>query len=280
MQARKLAASRFALPLVLVLLASVVLALLLLQTTAATAGTDAELVYEVKATNARLNRKVLGEVTSSVQGVAAEPVHSFVWDGDGSVPIEGRATLEVDPVANTGEIHAEWHDENGSWTFSQTVFAPPEHSDGLRVGPSASTTQLEFGDPISLDVYLHGDTTAGGAVLPTLFNLIATWGPAEVTLNGQPFENPFDGPAPLWAAHTMTTVGARNPDGTVRTVDGEIFDPKVNPANGAVDYNDLEFHLVFHDAPGPELTNNFPPPHAFFYHLTFEDVEIEVRHSD
>jgi len=116
-------------------------------------------------------------------------------------------------------------------------------------------------------------------VLPTVFNLLATWGPAEVTLNGEPFQNPFDGPAPLWAAHTMTTVGVRNPDGTVRTINGDIFNGMLDPANGAVDDDDLEFHLVFHDAPGP-MTTNFPPPLSFFYHLTLEDVKIEIKHIE
>lgn len=75
----------------------------------------------------------------------------------------------------------------------------------------------------------------------------------------------------------MTTVGVGNDDGTVRTVDGDIFDAVANPANGAVDNDDLEFHLVFHDAPGPEMTTNFPPPLSFFYHVMFEDVKIEIE---
>lgn len=236
-------------------------------------------IYEVQADNARLNRKVTGEVTAFVDGVPAEPVHSFVWDGDGSAAVAGSASVEVDAASNTGEIKVQWTDEHGDWEFTQTNFAPPPHSSGLRVGPDASNTDLVFDDPITTNIYLHGNTTAGGPVLPTLFNLLATWGPAEVTLNGEPFENPFDGPVPLWAAHTMTTVGARNSDGTVRTVDGGIFNPIVNPANGAVDNDDLEFHLVFHDAPGP-MTNNFPPPHSFFYHLVFEDVRIELSQRD
>jgi len=73
----------------------------------------------------------------------------------------------------------------------------------------------------------------------------------------------------------MTTVGVRNPDGTVRTTSGAIYDI-TQAGSGAVDNNDLEFHLVFHDAPGAG-TANFPPPFAFFYHLTFERVKIEVK---
>lgn len=239
-----------------------------------TAGQQA---ISIEATDARLVRQVTGDVVADVQGVPAEPVDSFAWDGDGSTPIEGTVKLDIDPVANTGEIVANWTDENGSWEFVQTAFVPPPHPTGLRVGPSAAGTELVEGDPVTTDVYLHGDTTAGGPVLPTVFNLMATWGPAEVTLNGEPFSNPYDGPAPLWAAHTMTTLGVRDgDDGTVRTVDGEIFNPMVDPANGRVDSDDLEVHLVFEDAPGPEMTTNFPPPLSFFYHLSFEDVTVEI----
>jgi len=252
----------------------------LAQPETAAADPGSQLTYEVKAENARLNRKVMGEATADVEGVPAEPVHSFVWDGEGSVFIdEASVTLEVDPVANTGEIKAEWRDRNGHWTLEQTAFAPPHHPTGARLGSFAEAQPILIeGDPVVVDAYLHGDTTAGGPVLPTLFNQLATWGPAEVTLNGEPFENPFDGPAPLWVVHTMTTAGVRNDDGTVRIDDGSIYSPSERSEVGAIDYDDREFHLVFHDAPWPEMTNNFPPPLSFFYHLTFEDVKVEISH--
>ena len=239
-----------------------------------------DLEYLVKAKSARLNRLVMDEAIAHVDGVPAEPVHSFVWDGVGSIPLkEASAMLRINPVTNTGEIRAEWMDHNGKWYFSQKLFTPPDHPSGLRLGPGEGENFFVTGDPVPVDVYLHGNTTAGGPVLPTIFNMLATWGPAEVTLNGQPFENPYDGPAPLWVAHTMTTIGVRDEQGKVWTVDGDIFDPTVDPSNGAVDYDDLEFHLVFHDAPGP-ITSNFPPPFSFFYHLTFEDISITITQSD
>lgn len=242
------------------------------------AKVTAETIYEVKATNAQVNREVIGPVINTVDGVPAEPVDSFVWDGIGSVSVEGSVTLEVDPVANTGTIKAQWIDEFGVWEYFQSTFAPPSHPSGLRIGPSANSTELVTNDPITTNVYLHGDTSAGGPVLPTVFNVIATWGPAQVTLNGTPFNNPFDGPVPLWAGHTMTTIGVRGNDMTVRTITGDIYNPSLSSV-GAVDNSDIEFHLVFHDAPGP-MTTNIPPPFSFFYHLTFEDVKIEVKHTE
>lgn len=235
-----------------------------------------QLTYDMKASNATLNRKVLGPVLTFVNGVPAEPVDSFVWNGVGRTPIKATAKLKIDPVTNEGKIKAEWTDEFGKWKFTQKVFAPPPHPTGLRIGSSASTTETVTGDPVTTNVYLHGDTGAGAPVLPTVFNLLTTWGPAEVTLNGNPFGNPFDGAAPLWNAHTMVTVGVRGDDGTVRTESGGIYNPSLQ-AEGAVDNDDLEFHLVFHDGPGP-MTTNIPPPFSFFYHITFEDVKLGIKH--
>ena len=161
----------------------------------------------------------------------------------------------------------------------QEQFAPPPHSTGLRAVTVDDVAFVE-GEVVTVDVYLHGDTAAGEPVSPTLFNELATWGPAEVTLNGEPFENPYDGPTPLWVVHTMTTPGVRNADGTVRAEDGEFYNPMKRGEPRAIDYDDKEFHLVFHDVPGPEITNNFPPPLSFFYHLTFEDVKVEIDHAE
>ena len=248
-------------------------------TNSANAKPKNQLVYEVKAENGTVNRELLGDPIAFVNGVPAEPVDSFVWDGVGVEPlIKGSVKVKIDPVGNTGEIKASWTDEYGDWTYKQTVFAPPHHSTGLQVGPSADSTQFIYDDPVTTNVYLHGDTTAGGPVLPTVFNYLATWGPAEVTLNGEPFENPFDGPTPLWVGHTMTTAGVRNADGQVLTVDGDIFN-MMEKSNGFVDNNDMEFHLVFHEAPMP-MTDNVPPPHSFFYHLTFEDVKLEIVQAE
>jgi hypothetical protein len=234
--------------------------------------------YLVRASNARLNRKVMGPVDRYVQGVPAEPVDSFVWDGDGSTPIEAELVLEIDPIRDTGLIRATWNDEHGDWVYFQTRFIHPEHFSGVRIGSSVEEVQGILNEGVAHNVYLHGDTTAGMPVLPTVFNYLATWGPADILLNGQPFANPFEIPAPQWIGHLMVTEGVRWPDGTVRTLNGEIYDPS-RLTEGAVDPGDLEVHLVFHDERFP-LTNNTPPLFSFFYHLNFEDVTIEITQEE
>jgi len=233
-------------------------------------------VYTVTASNPVLIRRVTGPVSNSINGVIAEPVDSFDWAGQNVTPIKGEAKLEVDPYTNTGSIKASWEDENGEWQYSQKMFAPPQHPTGVRFGPSVDSKTMILDDPITTNVYLHGDTGAAGPVVPTLFNLIATWGPAKITLNGQPFENPLDGPAPLWLGHTMTAERVRDADGTVRTVTGDIYN-MMKKSEGAVMPDSLNFHLVFHDAPGPDMTANVPPPLAFFYHLSFSKVKVSIK---
>ena len=252
-------------------------------TTNALADPDAQQAsgthISVRASGAHLIRRVMGPVANSVNGVPAEPVDAFDWAGNNIMPIEGHAKLEIDPVANTGSIRAEWEDEYGHWTYRQTLFAPPPHPTGLRIGPSKDSTTMIMGDPVTTNVYLHGDTTAGGPVIPTVFNLLSTWGPARVTLNGEPFDNPFDGPAPMWAGHTMVSEGVRDADGAVRTTAGEIFN-MMKKSEGISYPDELVFHLVFHDAPGPEMTANVPPPLSFFYHVSFNKVKVKIKHNN
>ena len=73
--------------------------------------------YEVKACGARFVRRVIGDMTNEVKGVPAEPAYSFNQEGNAVESIDGEASLEVDPVTNSGEIKAEWTDRNGEWTL-------------------------------------------------------------------------------------------------------------------------------------------------------------------
>ena len=76
----------------------------------------------------------------------------------------------------------------------------------------------------------------------------------------------------------MVTEGVRRPDGTVRTLFNEIYNPS-KAGEGVVEPGDLEVHLVFHDDLFP-VTTNIPPFFSFFYHLVFEEVQIEIVQAD
>jgi hypothetical protein len=238
-----------------------------------------ELRYRVTASKPRLNRRLMGPPERFVAGVPAEPVDSMCWNGEGSVPIEGTFVAEVTPGSSLGHIFARWTDENGRWTYDQTMFFHPDHhASGVRLGSSVTGIDTIINEGIAYNVYLHGDTAAGMPVLPTIFTYLATWGPAVVTRNGRAFENIFEIPAPRWLGHVMVTEGVRRPDGTVRTLFDEIYNPS-QAALGAVERGDIEVHLAFHDDLSPQ-TGNIPPPFSFFYHLLFEDVRIEILQAD
>jgi hypothetical protein len=203
----------------------------------------------------------------------------MVYDGNGSVPVDGQFIMEVDPIGETGFLQAQWTDEHGDWVLTQVRFVHPEHSSGVRLGGSVASVDSIINEGITHNVYLHGDTGAGMPVLPTVYNHLALWGPVDVTLNGQPFINPFELPAPQWLGHTMVTEGVREPDGTVRDRNGGIYSPMLDAANGYVDPSDLEVHLVFHDERFP-TTASHPNLYSFFYHLVFEDVVIQLVQAD
>lgn len=232
----------------------------------------------VKASKPVIFRQLMGPITSSINGVPAEPVDGFDWAGNTTRAIEGRIKIEVDPIANTGSIKAEWEDEHGHWRYKQNMFTAPTHPTGVRIGPSVDTVLMPMDDPISTNVYLHGDTGAGGPLVPTLFTLLATWGPATVTLNGEPFDNPLDGPAPMWIGHALVSEGIRDAGGAVRTTSGEIFD-MTRGSEGRTYPDDLVVHLAFHDMPGPEMNTNIPPIWSFFYLIAFNKVQIKIKHN-
>lgn len=234
--------------------------------------------YKVYATDARLIRNITGPVISEIMGVPAEPVDSLVFDGVGVKRIKGRLKAKLDPVNNTGQIDAIWADEFGVWRYHQKTFLNLPFPTGLRIGPSVTQTEL-IGpvDAIVINVYKQGDTQAGPPFTPTTFNLLAAWGPAEVTLNGMPFDNPFDGVAPLWSGRLVVREGVRDDeDNSVRNLDGSVFG-MFDPSHGLVDHQDLEADLFFMDGLDFSLNTNFPPTNSFFYHIVFEDVKVEIR---
>jgi hypothetical protein len=233
----------------------------------------------VNASKPMLFRQLIGPVTNSINGVPAEPVDGFDWAGNTIRTTEGKIKIEVDPVANTGSIEAEWEDEHGNWTYEQDMFSAPTHPTGVRIGPSVETVVMPEDDPITTNVYLHGDTGAGAPLVPTLFILLATWGPATVTLNNEPFDNPMDGPVPMWIGHILVSEGLRDADGAVRTTSGEVFD-MTRGSEGQTYPDDLVLHLAFHDLPGPEMNTNVPPVWSFFYQVAFNKVEIKIQHND
>jgi len=251
-------------------------------------GVKSSTRISIKASNPMRIRKVTGPVTSDVNGVPAEPVDSFDWAGEEITPIKGHARLEIDPIANTGRITARWEDEHGHWTYKQNTFGPPAHATGIRIGSSRDTVTEVLNDPITTNVYLHGDTGVGGPVTPTFFAQLAIWGPAKITLNGERFENPFpdaSGSLPfvgpkgsLWAGHILLSEEFRGDDGVVRTTSGEVFNPS-KASEGVVYPSKINLNLSFLDIPNGEMNGNIPPTHRFLYYISFKKVKVKYKYK-
>jgi len=246
----------------------------------------------IKATNPVRIRRVMtevGPVTNYINDIVpTEPVDSFDWSGEALEPIKGRARLDIDPIANTGTIRAEWEDEHGRWTYRQDSFGPPSHATGIRIGASRGSVTDIVDDPITTNVYLHGDTGVGGPVTPTFFAQLAIWGPAKVTLNGERFDNPFpaasgslpfSGPkGSLWGGHVLLSEEIRGDDGIVRTTSGEVFD--MSKAGEGVVYPDkINLNLSFLDIPDGRQSSNIPAMHRFVYYISFKKVKVSARYK-
>jgi len=235
-----------------------------------------EVIYVIRADNAFLPRRVEGEVRDDVRGVPAAPVDNFTWDGKGMKPIIGSAYAELDPVNDRGYIEITWTDEHGHWKLVQEDFSIAPLPLGIRLGPSADQQVTVSSDPVAARVYMHGDTGGVDATLPLLFATVGTWGISQVTLNGEPFENPYDGPKPDWITHTMLVSGVYDENGRVETMDGDAYSP-ADPGSGTTQWDDYEYQFIFLDHPGPEVEGNLPPVASFAYHLVFEDVSVGIE---
>ena len=73
----------------------------------------------------------------------------------------------------------------------------------------------------------------------------------------------------------MVTDGARNTEtGKIVQSDGTTPYSPMSPGNSLVNRNTAQLHLVYHTAPAPEMTANFPPPFEVFEHTMFYDIDV------
>ncbi|MFQ5476416.1 MAG: hypothetical protein ACE5DT_05225 [Nitrosopumilus sp.] len=211
---------------------------------------------------------VIGTNTYVIDGTTPKGGHdAFSYDGSGHKKTSGQVEVDLDPITNTGSILAEWIDEDGNnMKLVQTKFGGGNEMYIGETIDSVTQTTLDL-DPVAINHFEHGTTGAGPTIEPTLFVYLAAWGPAEVFKNGES-EGIFEG-------HMMVTDGARNSDtGKIVQSDGATPYSPMSPENSAVNRNTAQLHLVYHTAPAPEMTDNFPPPFEVFEHTMFYDIDV------
>ena len=212
--------------------------------------------------------KSVGNIAYIIDGVTPKGGHdAFSYDGSGHKRITGSIQVDLDPIANTGIITAEWTDlEGNEWTYKQTQFAGGNEMYIGETVDGVTQTTLDL-DPVAINHFEHGTTGAGPPIEPTLFVYLASWGPAEVFKNGES-QGTFE-------THMMITDGARDvTSGKIFQSDGTTPYSPMFPENSLVNHNTAQIHLVYHTAPAPEMTNTFPPPFEVFEHTMFYDIDI------
>lgn len=184
---------------------------------------------------------------------------NFSYDGKRVKPLAGTLTVDLDAAAQKGYIEAIFH------TTPQS--GPIQISRNERLEGEIRFVQ-EFHGPgmgrIAEFVFLHGDSGFEAPMLPTVFNWLATWGPATLYVNG---EKKYE-----LAGHTMYSAGLRREDQSIRKDDGTLYRPArrdyhgytANPGKGI-------FHvMVMSNRPD---RNNFPPM-SHVLHVNFNTVYV------
>ena len=212
--------------------------------------------------------KSVGSVAYIIDGSTPACGHdAFSYDGSGHTKITGSVQVDLDPKTNTGTINAEWRDAQGNqWKYVQTEFGGGNEMYIGETIDGVTQTKLDL-DPVAINHFEHGTTGAGPTIEPTLFVYLASWGPAEVSKNGVS-QGTFEG-------HMMITEGARDVEsGKIVKSDGVTPYSPMTPDDSKVNHDAAQLHLVYHTAPAPEPTKNFPPPFEVFEHTMFYDLDV------
>ena len=130
---------------------------------------------------------------------------------------------------------------------------------------------------IATDVLLHGDSGHEAPVLPTVFNDVASWGPALVFVDGEQLmgaEEIMGAPNIMgaFAGHMMYSNEVRDPEtGLVANAEGDgSYSPMV-PSDG-IAYEDSSnlFHLIVRTEVRDDAAF---PPFSMFMHFNFLEIE-------
>ncbi len=192
---------------------------------------------------------------------------NFAYDGENVRPLDGRATMTVDPDAGTAEleIRLKTTEASGPIRFSDEK----SFSGEIRIVQKLDTERMDQAR-IATDVFLHGDTGNEAPVMPRIYNYFATWGPATIWVDGEEV-------VPMIGSHTMFTEQARGESGKIVNASGEVYSPRATDKTGFTDPSETEFHFVAHTME-PD-SDNFPP-HTAWIHLHFSDVEVVQKPED
>jgi len=192
---------------------------------------------------------------------------NFAYSGDNVRPLDGSATMTVDPEAGTAnlEIRIRTTEASGPIRFS----ADRSFEGDIRIVQKLDTSEMGKAR-IATDVFLHGDTGNEAPVMPKLYNYFATWGPGKIWVDGEEVVS-------MIGSHTMFSEQARGPNGKIVNASGQTYSPMVEDKTGFTNPEETEFHFVAHTTEPDQ--DNFPP-HTAWIHLHFSDVEVVQKPAE
>lgn len=184
---------------------------------------------------------------------------NFDYDGSDVTPVGGSATVDVNAEDNTGSMEV---------VFNGTIHPEKDqtYSGEIRIVYDQFSEGSDFWEGGIADyVYLHGDTGQEAPVMPKVRSFLASWGPADVYVDGEMIYEDL-------AGHMMLTERSRDPETyEIFASDGESYYSPKNPGDSSIVAPDeRELHFVAHTT--EQDTGNFPP-HTVWIHLNFMEVE-------
>lgn len=172
------------------------------------------------------NLKALGTGGTVYQG----------WDYAGATgqPLNGSIEIDVDDPSNSGIVTA-----RGIWAVQNITIRLTEFNH----------TADDFHDGgVAMHFPEHGASGNGNPLVPEMFLLLATWGPATIELGDAPMKDPYTG-LENWSAHLMVTdTGIRDEadGGKVKSASGGLYTP--DAPDDALSGTDNEVHLIIESA--------------------------------
>jgi hypothetical protein len=181
-------------------------------------------------------------IPNNLQAEASNPVLSFggfAYDGEDAVSGSGSATLVIDNESGTGTLNGSLGAEGDSVNFRADTFSGdpdnPWEANGINQG-----------------ITVHGDTGRAAPTLPELNLITGTWGPVQITQNGEPVPDPLTGQQ-TFQVHTMLTdTGVRDDSSRqILAQDGSPYNPD-KAGEGQTTDGDEEFIVeIFSDPSAP-----------------------------
>ncbi|RMG85199.1 MAG: hypothetical protein D6712_09910 [Chloroflexi bacterium] len=204
--------------------------------------------------------------------------HSFSYDGTNAVltGLPGFFELHINADEDNGIMFARFYVED--YQLDKDTLLEGEHQITViypLFGGEVMPDYWEGG--IADQVLLHGDSGQEAPVLPTVYNEVASWGPALVFVDGEQIQI-SDKPLGAQAGHMMYSNEVRDPE--TGFVAGASPDEPYNPMapSEAQPYDEeaVLLHLVVHTE---ERDPDAFPPFTSFIHFNFLEVE-EIEPTD